>query len=356
MGTFDTWLSDIMGRYAIVTGITGQDGSYLADLLIEKNYSVHGILRRSSGIRTERVDHLYNHPNFHLHYGDMTDSTSLGRIITLIEKKDDVERLEVYNLAAMSHVQVSFECPVYTAETDGVGVLNFLEVIRHSPLCGRTRFYQASTSELYGKVQEIPQTEKTPFYPMSPYGVAKLYAFWICKNYRESYNMHISNGILFNHESPRRGPTFVTRKITRAIKRLLEEPNFVLELGNLDAKRDWGHARDYVEGMWRILQHDEPDDLVLSTGEQYSVRDFIHMSFGMRGMEIKWQGSGDSEEGLCTKTGRVLVKVNPRYYRPCEVETLLGDSSKAKEKLGWVATTSFKDLVQEMVDSDCPKK
>lgn len=338
-------------KKALITGVTGQDGAYLADLLLEKQYEVHGVKRRSSSFNTERVDHLYVDPHeeqtdFLMHYGDLTDSTNLIRLI------QDVQPDEIYNLAAQSHVAVSFETPEYTANADAVGALRILEAIRILRLEHKTRFYQASTSELYGKVKETPQNEDTPFHPRSPYGVAKLYGYWITVNYREAYGMHASNGILFNHEGPTRGETFVTRKITRAVAAIHHGRQEKLYLGNLDAKRDWGHARDYVEGMWRILQQDEPDDYVLATGEMHSVREFVELAFAETDIKIAWRGEGAEEKGACTKTGRELVAIDPRYYRPAEVELLLGDPSKAREKLGWKHTTSFTELVKEMVASD----
>jgi len=338
-------------KKALITGVTGQDGSYLAELLLEKGYEVHGVKRRSSSFNTGRVDHLYVDPhesatNFHLHYGDLSDATNLMRLI------QEVRPHEIYNLAAQSHVHVSFETPEYTANADGLGPLRILEAIRLLGLEGETRFYQASTSELYGKALESPQTETTPFYPRSPYGIAKLYGYWITVNYREAYGIHASNGILFNHESPRRGETFVTRKITRAVAAIELGFQHQLFLGNLDAQRDWGHARDYVEGMWRILQQDVPDDYVLATGEAHSVREFVELSFAEVGRTIKWQGEGTDEKGVDAKTGDVLVAVDPIYYRPAEVEFLLGDASKAKRVLGWEHTTSFKTLVKEMVAAD----
>ena len=340
-----------MSKRALITGVTGQDGSYLAELLLEKGYDVHGVKRRSSSLNTERIDHLYTDPHengskFHLHYGDLTDSTNLIRLV------QEVQPDEIYNLAAQSHVQVSFETPEYTANADAIGALRLLEAIRILNLGGKVRFYQASTSELYGKVQETPQTERTPFYPRSPYAVAKLYAYWATVNYREAYGMHASNGILFNHEGPRRGETFVTRKITRAIAAIHLGRQDCLYLGNLDAKRDWGHAKDYVEGMWRILQQDEPDDYVLATGETHSVREFVERAFREIDVRIEWQGAGTQESGRCAETGRVLIKVDPRYFRPTEVDLLLGDPSKARAKLGWVHKIGFGDLVKEMVVSD----
>jgi GDPmannose 4,6-dehydratase len=338
-------------RRALITGVTGQDGAYLAELLLTKGYEVHGLRRRSSTFNTKRVDHLYSDPvrgknSFFLHYGDMTDSTNVIRLM------QEVRPDEIYNLAAQSHVAVSFETPEYTANSDAVGVLRQLEAIRILGLEKTTRFYQASTSELYGLVQEVPQKETTPFYPRSPYAVAKLYGYWITVNYREAYGMHASNGILFNHESPRRGETFVTRKITRAVSRIEVGLDDCLYLGNLDAKRDWGHARDYVEGMWRILQQEKPDDYVLATGETRSVREFVDIAFGHIGRRIEWKGSGIKEVGIDRGTGNTVVRIDPRYFRPTEVELLIGDATKAKEKLGWVATTSFADLVKEMMDND----
>ena len=343
-------------RIAVVTGITGQDGSYLTELLLEKSYIVYGIIRRCSSINTERIEHLYENPDLFLRYGDLTDVSNISLILSEIKNtydEDMLERVEVYNLAAMSHVKVSFEMPIYTANVDAVGTLNLLEAIRSSGLEEKVRFYQASTSELYGKVQEVPQNENTPFYPRSPYGVAKLYGFWIVKNYRESYNMYCCNGILFNHESPRRGPTFVTRKITRGLNMILKGTQDKLVMGNLDSKRDWGHAKDYVEGMWRMLQQDHPDDYVLSTNEYHSVREFIEKAFTLKGFNIQWKGSGLSEVGYDEETGKELIFVSEKYFRPAEVEELLGDSSKAKSKLGWVPTILFEELVKEMVEEDC---
>jgi GDPmannose 4,6-dehydratase len=343
-------------RIAVVTGITGQDGSYLTELLLEKSYIVYGIIRRCSSINTERIEHLYENKDLFLRYGDLTDVSNISLILAEIKNtydEDILERVEVYNLAAMSHVKVSFEMPIYTANVDAVGTLNLLEAIRSSGLEEKVRFYQASTSELYGKVQEVPQNESTPFYPRSPYGVAKLYGFWIVKNYRESYNMYCCNGILFNHESPRRGPTFVTRKITRGLNMILKGIQDRLIMGNLDSKRDWGHAKDYVEGMWRMLQQDHPDDYVLSTNEYHSVREFIEKAFILKGINIQWKGSGLDEVGYDEKTGRELIFVSEKYFRPAEVEELLGDSSKAKSKLGWAPTILFEELVKEMVEEDC---
>ena len=340
-----------MAKRALITGITGQDGAYLAELLLGKGYEVHGIKRRASSFNTSRIDHLYQDPHekdvkLKLHYGDMTDSSNLIRIV------QEVQPDEIYNLAAQSHVQVSFETPEYTADVDSLGTLRLLEAIRILGLEKTCRFYQASTSELYGKVQETPQRETTPFYPRSPYGVAKLYAYWIVKNYREAYGIHASNGILFNHESPIRGETFVTRKITRAASRIKMELESCLYLGNLNARRDWGHARDFVEGMWRMLQQDVSDDYVLATGTQISVRDFTQQAFEETGVTLKWQGDGANEEGVCSKSGAVLVKIDPRYFRPAEVDTLVGDASKAFSKLGWKATTPWKDMCAEMVTAD----
>jgi GDPmannose 4,6-dehydratase len=339
------------GKVAFITGVTGQDGAYLAELLLQKGYIVHSLKRRSSSFNTERVDNLYTDPHlpnvrFFMHYGDMTDSTNLIRVIQ--ETKPD----EIYNLAAQSHVQVSFETPEYTANADAVGTLRLLEAIRILGMSKSVRFYQASTSELYGKVRETPQRETTPFYPRSPYAAAKLYAYWITVNYREAYGIHASNGILFNHESPIRGETFVTRKITRAVAAIHHRMQNKLYLGNLDAKRDWGHARDYVEGMWLILQQDEPDDYVLATGEAHSVREFVECAFAEIGRTIVWKGAGLEEQGIDGKTGEALVLVDPRYFRPTEVDILIGDSSKAKQKLGWINRLTFHELVKEMVAAD----
>ena len=343
-----------MKKVALITGITGQDGSYLAELLLEKDYDVWGIIRRSSSINTGRIDHLYHNERLILKYGDLSDGPNLLHIMYEIKSTyPNIERLEIYNLGAMSHVKVSFEMPEYSGNVDGLGVLRLLEAIRSSGLMEKCRFYQASTSELYGLVQEVPQSETTPFYPRSPYGVAKLYGYWITKNYREAYNMFACNGILFNHESPRRGPTFVTRKITRGINMILKGERDKLVMGNIDAKRDWGHAKDYVEGMWRILQADTPDDFVLSTNEFHSVREFIEMSFSMKGFDIKWKGEGLDEIGYDEKTGRELIFISERYFRPAEVEELLGDSTKVRTMLGWKPQYSFKELVEEMVKEDC---
>ncbi|RVB80577.1 GDP-mannose 4,6-dehydratase [Mesorhizobium sp. M6A.T.Cr.TU.014.01.1.1] len=338
-------------KTALITGITGQDGAYLAELLLAKGYEVHGIKRRSSSFNTGRIDNLYQDPHekdvrLSLHYGDMTDATNLIRIV------QEVQPDEIYNLAAQSHVQVSFETAEYTANADAIGTLRLLEAIRLLGLTKKTRFYQASTSELYGKVQEIPQRETTPFYPRSPYAAAKIYAYWITVNYREAYDIHASNGILFNHESPMRGETFVTRKITRAAAAIRLGLQDKLYLGNLSAERDWGHARDYVEGMWRILQHEVPDDYVLATGVKHSVRRFVELAFSEVGIEIRWAGSGIDEKGIDAKSGDVLVEVDPRYFRPTEVELLIGDPSKAERVLGWKARTSLDAMVQEMVQSD----
>lgn len=340
-----------MSRVALVTGATGQDGAYLIRFLLNKGYVVHGLKRRASSFNTERLDDLYIDPheevtNLRLHYGDMTDSTNLIRIV------QDVQPDEIYNLAAQSHVQVSFETPEYTANADALGTLRLLEAIRILQMGDKTRIYQASTSELFGKVQEVPQSESTPFYPRSPYGAAKLYAYWIIVNYRESYGMHASNGILFNHESPWRGETFVTRKITRAVAAITHGMQERLYLGNLDALRDWGHARDYVDGMWRILQHEQPDDYVLATGEMHSVREFVELAFRYVGVEIVWKGEAVKEKGLDSKSGKVLVEVDPKYFRPAEVEQLLGDPSKARRVLNWTHTTTFPELVKEMVEAD----
>ena len=341
-------------KLALITGITGQDGSYLAELLLNKGYIIYGIVRRASDINTKRIDHIYDNPNLNLRYGDLTDSCNIINIIIEIKNKhNNFERLEIYNLAAMSHVKVSFDMPEYTANTDGIGVLRLLESIRLSGLEDKIRFYQASTSELYGLVQEVPQRETTPFYPRSPYGVAKLYGYWITKNYRESYNMFACNGILFNHESPRRGPTFVTRKITKTLNDIIKGKTNKLVVGNLDAKRDWGHAKDYVEGMWKMLQVDEPKDYILSTNEFHSVREFIEKSFYLKGFNIKWKGEGLDEIGYDVNTGRELIFVSEKYFRPAEVEELLGDSTKARNELGWIPKYSFDDLVKEMVEFDC---
>ncbi len=341
----------IKSKVALITGITGQDGAYLARLLLNKGYIVHGIKRRASSFNSWRVDEIYQEPhatgrNFFMHYGDMTDSTNLIRLI------QEIQPDEIYNLAAQSHVQVSFETPEYTANADGIGTLRILEAIRLLGMNKSVRFYQASTSELYGLVQETPQRETTPFYPRSPYGVAKLYAYWITVNYREAYSMYACNGILFNHESPLRGDTFVTHKITRAVAEIHHGITDTLYLGNLDALRDWGHARDYVEAMWLMLQQDQPEDFVIATGKQYSVRQFVEKAFACVNRQVKWQGSGIDEVGLDAKTGQLLVKIDPHYFRPAEVESLIGDASKAKAKMGWEPKVNFEALVEEMVAFD----
>jgi len=333
-----------MRRTALITGITGQDGSYLAEFLLEKGYTVHGIIRRSSSFNTGRIDHIFD--KISLHYGDLVDSSNLTAIMAKV--KPD----EVYNLGAQSHVKVSFEEPEYTGQTDGVGTLRLLEAIRTVGLEKTTRFYQASTSELYGMVQEVPQKETTPFYPRSPYAVAKLYGYWIVVNYREAYDMFASNGILFNHESPRRGGTFVTKKVTSNVAQIMAGKRERILLGNLDSKRDWGHAKDYVRMMWMMLQQETPDDFVVATNKQYSVRDLVTLCFEMVGKPVTWRGSGLEEEGVDASNGQVLVQVSPKYFRPTEVETLLGDPSKAKEKLGWVPEISFKQLIHEMMECD----
>ena len=340
-----------MKKKALITGITGQDGSYLAEFLLKKGYEVHGIKRRASSINTQRVDHLYQDPhqndvNFFLHYGDLTDSLNLTRIL------QEVQPDEVYNLGAQSHVAVSFESPEYTTQVDALGNLRLLEAIRFLKLEKKTRYYQASTSELYGLVQEIPQKETTPFYPRSPYAVAKLHAYWATVNYREAYGMYACNGILFNHESPRRGETFVTRKVTRGLANIAQGLESCLYMGNLNALRDWGHAKDYVEMQWLMLQQDQPDDFVIATGIQYSVRDFINFAWGYFGKTIRWDGEGLDEKGYDTDSGNLIVSVDPRYFRPTEVETLLGDPSKAKEKLGWEPKITLKELVREMMEND----
>ena len=338
-------------KIALITGITGQDGAYLAEFLLNNGYEVHGIKRRSSIINTDRVDHLYENPQlenkkFSMQYGDLTDATNLIRII------QNVKPTEIYNLAAQSHVQVSFETPEYTANSDALGTLRILEAIRILNLSDKTKFYQASTSELYGKVHEIPQNENTPFYPRSPYGVAKLYAYWITVNYREAYNIFASNGILFNHEGPTRGETFVSRKISQAVARISQGSDEILYLGNIEAKRDWGYAKDYVEGMWKILQHDKPEDFVLATGIIHSVKEFVELAFQNIDIQIIWEGKNLDEKGIDKKTGKTFVKIDPRYFRPTEVDLLKGDPTKAKTKLNWVAKTSFSQLVSEMVKSD----
>jgi len=342
-----------MKKKALITGVTGQDGAYLADFLLEKGYEVHGLKRRTSLFNTARIDHIYEDPSvdsrkFILHHGDMTDSSSLMNVVAKVEPH------EIYNLAAQSHVGVSFEQPEYTANSDALGVLRILEAIRILGLKKKTKFYQASTSELFGKVQETPQKESTPFYPRSPYGVAKLYGYWITVNYREAYGLFACNGILFNHESPIRGETFVSRKITRALTRIKLGMDKKLQLGNLDARRDWGHAKDYVEAMWRMLQLDKPEDFVIATGVQHSVRDFVNLVCKQLGMPIEWKGKGVEEKGYDEK-GRVIVEIAKRYFRPAEVDTLLGDAAKARKKLGWLPQVSFKELVKEMVDQDLKK-
>ena len=341
-------------RRALITGITGQDGAYLTELLLSKGYEVHGIKRRASLFNTDRIDHLYQDPHdrdirLKLHYGDLTDSTNLIRIV------QEVQPDEIYNLAAMSHVQVSFDTPEYTADVDGLGTLRLLEAIRILGMEKDVRFYQASTSELYGKVMEVPQSETTPFYPRSPYGVAKIYSFWIVKNYREAYGIHASNGILFNHESPRRGETFVTRKITRAAAKISLGMQETLHLGNLDAQRDWGHAKDYVEGMWRMLQQDHGDDYVLATGRTVAIRTFVDMAFAEVGIQLDWTGEGVEEKGIDHATGATRVAVDPRYFRPTEVDLLVGDATKAKEVLGWTPTHTLEELCAEMVEADVAK-
>ena len=343
-----------MTKTALITGITGQDGAYLAEFLLNKGYIVHGIRRRSSSFNTKRIDHLYKdthekNVNLFLHYGDLTDSTNLIRII------QETQPCEIYNLAAQSHVHISFDTPEYTANSDAVGTLRLLEAIRILDLEKKTKFYQASTSELYGRVQEIPQSETTPFYPRSPYAVAKLYAYWVTVNYREAYGMYACNGILFNHESPIRGETFVTRKITMAVAKIMNGLQEKLYLGNLDAKRDWGFAGDYVEAMWLMLQQDEPEDLVIATGEAHSVREFVELAFGEVGIEIVWQGEGVDEIGVDAATDDVLIKIDPRYYRPTEVDILIGDPSKAKKKFGWEAKVGLRELVKMMVKGDMGK-
>jgi GDPmannose 4,6-dehydratase len=341
-------------KVALITGITGQDGSYLTELLLAKEYIVYGIVRRSSSINTNRIDHLFHHEKLILRYGDLTDSSGLLCLLHEIkEKNPEMERLEIYNLGAMSHVKVSFDVPEYTADADGLGTLRLLNAIRSCGLQQIARFYQASTSEMFGKVQEVPQKETTPFYPRSPYGVAKLYSHWITKNYRESYDMFACSGILFNHESKRRGPTFVTRKITIAIGNILKGKQEDLVLGNLDSKRDWGHAKDYVYGMYLMLQQEKPDDYVLSTNRFYSVREFVEKAFGLKGFKIKWEGSGVNEVGIDENTGKTLIRISEKYFRPAEVEELLGDSTKARTELNWEPNYSFDDLVREMVEEDC---
>ncbi len=338
-------------KKALITGITGQDGSYLTEFLLNKGYEIHGLVRKASVFNTERIDHLYNNPEINdkrmfLYWGDMTDSSNLNRLLEKIQPD------EIYNLAAQSHVQVSFEVPEYTAEVDGIGVLRFLDSIKATGLKEKTRFYQASTSELYGKVQEIPQTENTPFYPRSPYAAAKLYAYWVVVNYREAYNLFACNGILFNHESPRRGRTFVTRKITEAVCKIKLDIQEKLSLGNLDSKRDWGFAPEYVEGMWLMLQKEKPDDYVLATNETHSVREFVELAFKQVDIEVEWEGKGIEEKGYDRNTGKCLVEINPRYFRPTEVDILIGDYAKAKKVLGWEPKTKFEDIIKIMVASD----
>jgi len=342
-----------MTKVAFITGITGQDGSYLAEFLLDKNYKVWGIIRRSSSINTQRIDHIFDKVN--LRYGDLTDSSNLLHVLNDIKKQySNISRLEIYNLAAMSHVKISFELPEYTCDVDGIGTLRLLEAIRACDIPHNIiRFYQASTSELYGKVIESPQTEKTPFYPRSPYGVAKLYGFWITKNYREAYDMYACSGILFNHESPRRGHNFVTRKITIALGNIIKGKQDKLVLGNINSLRDWGHARDYIEGMWLMLQQDQSDDYVLATNEYHSVREFVEKAFSLKGFDIKWKGEGINEIGYDFNTGRELIFISEKYFRPAEVDELLGDSTKAKNELGWIPKTSFQELVEEMVHFDC---
>ena len=340
-----------MKKIALITGVTGQDGAYLAELLLNKNYEVHGIKRRASSFNTSRIDHLYKDKhkedvNFFLHYGDLTDSTNLIRII------QEVQPHEIFNLGAQSHVKVSFEVPEYTANSDAIGTLRILEAIRILKMENKVKFYQASTSELYGKAQEVPQTETTPFYPRSPYGVAKLYAFWIVKNYREAYGMFACNGILFNHESPLRGETFVTRKITRAASKIKLGLQEKLYLGNLNAQRDWGHAKDYVEGMWRMLQHEKPEDFVLATGKTTTIREFCNLSFKELGIEIKWEGEGENEVGIDQSSNKVIISIDNNYYRPTEVDLLVGDASKAKKLLSWTPKYDLESLVKEMVNAD----
>lgn len=340
-----------MAKRAFITGVTGQDGAYLAELLLAKGYEVHGTKRRSSSYNTARIDHLIAQPQakaqrFHLHYADVTDSTNLIRLI------QEIQPDEIYNLAAQSHVHVSFETPEYTANADGIGTLRLLEALRLLKLTDKTRFYQASTSELFGKAQEVPQSETTPFYPRSPYAAAKLYAYWITVNYREAYGIHASNGILFNHESPLRGETFVTRKITRAVSAIHLGIQECLYLGNLEAQRDWGHARDYVEGMWRIINHDTPDDYVLATGKTHTVRSFVEAAFAHIDVSLEWKGHGVNEVGIDRATGRTVVAIDPRYFRPTEVDLLLGDPGKAEKILGWTATTTLAEMVTEMMESD----
>ncbi len=341
-------------KVGLITGIAGQDGSYLSELLLEKGYIVYGIIRRSSNINTQRIEHIFHHSNLKLKYGDLTDSSNLLQIIYDIKNAHlEMERLEIYNLGAMSHVKVSFEMPEYTGEVDAIGTLRLLEAIRSSGIQDKIRFYQASTSEMFGKVQEVPQRETTPFYPRSPYGVAKLYGHWITKNYRESYNLFTCSGVLFNHESSRRAHNFVTRKITIGLGKILKGETDRLILGNLDAKRDWGHAKDYVYGMYLMLQQDKPDDYILSTNEMHSVREFVEKTFALKGFDIEWKGEGLNEIGYDKNTGQELIFVSEKYFRPAEVEELLGDSTKARTELGWSPKISFDKLVKEMVEHDC---
>jgi GDPmannose 4,6-dehydratase len=342
---------------AFITGICGQDGSYLTELLLHKKYIVYGLIRRSSNINTQRINHLFHHQDLHLKYGDIIDSTNLHMVLSeIVRNHPKMQRLEIYNLAAQSHVKISFEMPEYTAEVDALGTLKLLEAIRNTCPLDKTRFYQASTSELYGLVQETPQTEKTPFYPRSPYAVAKLYGYWIIKNYREAYGLYACNGILFNHTSPRRGHNFVCRKITIGLGKILKGQEDRLVLGNLDAKRDWGHASDFVEGMWRMLQQEKPNDYVLATGETYSVREFVEKSFRLKGFEIQWKGEGVKEIGYDKHTGKELIFIDSKYFRPTEVDLLLGDATKAKNELGWHVKTTFEEIIEEMVNHDCHEK
>ena len=341
-------------KIALITGITGQDGSYLAELLLEKNYIVYGLVRRSSNINTRRIEHIFSNKKLILYYGDVTDSSCIFKILNSIKNNyPDMEKLEIYNLAAQSHVKISFEMPEYTADVDGFGVLKILESVMNNDLKDKVRFYQASTSELFGKVQEIPQSEKTPFHPRSPYGVAKLYGYWIIKNYRESYGLFACNGILFNHGGIRRGHNFVERKITLGLAKILKGETDRLLMGNLDSKRDIGNAKDYVEGMWRMLQHDTPDDYVLATGNTYSIRELIEIAFSVKGIEIIWKGSGVDEVGYDKNTGKEYIFIDPKYFRPAEVDLLIGDASKANEVLGWRPNTTIHELLREMVEYDC---
>jgi GDPmannose 4,6-dehydratase len=345
-----------MEKVAVITGINGMDGSTLSDFLIEKNYYVYGIIRRTSMINTHRIDHLYKNSKFKTFYGDVTDLSNIILILKSILEKHPNSLIEIYNLAAQSHVKVSFEEPIYTSHVDALGTLNVLEAIRSLDVINKVRFYQASTSELYGKVQEIPQNEKTPFYPRSPYGVAKLYSFWIVKHYREAYGIFASNGILFNHTGPKRGETFVCRKITIGLGKILRKEQECLYLGNLNAERDWGHSKDYVVGMWLMLQHDEPDDFVLATGETHSVREFVEKAFKFANIHIIWEGEGVNEVGKCSNTGNIYIKIDKKYFRPCEVDLLIGDSSKAQNVLGWKSKMSFDEIVQDMVQYDIKLK